>query len=87
MSKLGNERPRVLVVDDNQDAAMSLAFLLKGAGFDVQMSFDGQEALKAAADFTPDACVVDINMPGMDGYELARRCAICRPTTRRCWRR
>jgi two-component system OmpR family response regulator len=64
---------RVLIVDDNQDAAISLAMVLGAAGFDVETSFDGQGALKAAERFKPDACVLDINMPGMNGYELARR--------------
>ncbi len=64
---------RVLVVDDNKDAAISLAMVLGAVGFDVETSFDGQSALKAAERFKPDACILDINMPGMDGYELARR--------------
>lgn len=64
---------RVLIVDDNQDAALSLAMILGVCGFDVATSFDGKQALKAAESFKPDACVLDINMPGMDGYELARR--------------
>jgi CheY-like chemotaxis protein len=64
---------RVLVVDDNQDAATSLAFLLGSAGYVVETSFDGKAALKAAETFIPDACILDINMPGMNGYDLARR--------------
>ena len=66
-------KPRVLVVDDNQDAATSLGELLAAAGFEVEVSFDGTSALAAAERFAPDACVLDINMPGMDGYELAQR--------------
>jgi two-component system OmpR family response regulator len=64
---------RVLVVDDNRDAARSLGFLLAAVGYQVETSFDGQAALAAAEQFAPDACLLDINMPGMDGYELARR--------------
>ncbi len=64
---------RVLIVDDNQVAATSLAMALGAVGFDVATSFDAQMALKTAETFQPDACVLDINMPGMDGYELARR--------------
>jgi CheY-like chemotaxis protein len=64
---------RVLVVDDNQDAAISLGILLAAAGYQVETSFDGPSALAKAEEFAPDACVLDINMPGMDGYELARR--------------
>jgi two-component system OmpR family response regulator len=65
--------PRVLVVDDNEDAANTLGILLESAGYRVQTCFDGPSALAAADRFAPDACVLDINMPGMDGYELARR--------------
>jgi len=64
---------RILVVDDNRDAATSLSYLLTEAGFEVQTSFDGPSALEVARRFTPDACVLDINMPGMSGYELAAR--------------
>ncbi len=63
---------RVLVVDDNRDAARSLALLLRNAGYQVETSFDSETALMVAERFVPDACVLDINMPGMDGYELAR---------------
>jgi CheY-like chemotaxis protein len=64
---------RVLVVDDNEDAATSLGFLLTAAGYQVETRFDGPSALAAAEMFAPDVCVLDIDMPGMDGYELARR--------------
>lgn len=64
---------RVLVVDDNEDAATTLGILLESAGYQVETCFDGPSALAAADRFVPDACVLDINMPGMDGYELARR--------------
>jgi CheY-like chemotaxis protein len=73
MSELGNDRLRVLVVDDNRDAATSLALLLGAAGCRVETSFDGRSALEVAERFNPNACVLDIKMPGMDGYELARR--------------
>jgi CheY-like chemotaxis protein len=67
------EKPRVLVVDDNHDAATTLGTLLETAGYEVQTCFDARSALKLADRFDPDACVLDINMPGMDGYELARK--------------
>jgi CheY-like chemotaxis protein len=67
------EKPRVLVVDDNHDAATTLGTLLETAGYEVQTCFDAKSALKLADRFDPDACVLDINMPGMDGYELARK--------------
>jgi two-component system, OmpR family, response regulator len=68
-----SEKPRVLVVDDNYDAATTLGTLLETAGYEVQTCFDARSALKLADQFDPDACVVDINMPGMDGYELAKK--------------
>jgi len=69
-----SQKPRkVLVVDDNQDAATSLSFLLAAAGYEVETCFDGPSAIAAADRFAPDACVLDISMPGMDGYEVARR--------------
>jgi two-component system, OmpR family, response regulator len=64
---------RVLVVDDNKDAAQTLGEILVLAGFDVETCCGGQDALAVAARFGPDACVLDIGMPGMDGYELARK--------------
>jgi signal transduction histidine kinase/DNA-binding response OmpR family regulator len=64
---------RVLVVDDNVDGADSLARLLKLGGHDVRMAHDGPGALAAADTFRPDAVVLDIGLPGMDGYEVARR--------------
>lgn len=64
---------RVLVVDDNRDAATTMSEVLAAAGFDVQTYFDGPSALAATDQFRPDACVLDINMPGMTGYDLARQ--------------
>src|SRR5262249_46121603 len=63
---------RVLCVDDNHDAAESLALLLRLVGLQAEAAFDGPSALRTAAGFLPHACVSDINMPGMDGFELAR---------------
>jgi PAS domain S-box-containing protein len=64
---------RVLVVDDNQDAADSLAVLLRLAGQDVQVAYDGAAALSLARSFRPEVVFLDIGLPGMDGYEVARR--------------
>jgi CheY-like chemotaxis protein len=64
---------RVLVVDDNKDAAQSTALLLRLAGFEAQLAYDGAEALKAVSEFCPDAVLLDIGLPVMDGYEVARR--------------
>ena len=64
---------RLLVVDDNRDAANMASVLFNLAGFEVRTCYDGESAMTAVEKFTPDACVLDISMPGMDGYELARR--------------
>lgn len=66
-------RHRILVVDDNQDAAKSLAMLLRLEGHDVRAAYDGEAALAAMQDFSPDMAFLDIGMPGMDGHELCRR--------------
>jgi CheY-like chemotaxis protein len=63
---------RVLVVDDNTDAVESLAFLLNLEGYTVSTACDGLSALTEAARFQPDVILLDIGMPGMDGYTVAR---------------
>src|SRR5262245_10839281 len=64
---------RVLVVDDNADTADTLATLLELEGHQVKLAHDGPTALAAAATFRPDAVVLDLGLPGMDGFEVARR--------------
>jgi signal transduction histidine kinase len=64
---------RVLVVDDNRDAAQSLAALLDSLGATVQVAASGHAALAILPTFAPQAVLLDIGMPGMDGYEVARR--------------
>jgi PAS domain S-box-containing protein len=66
-------RKRVLVVDDNDDAADSLGMLLEFLGLDVRIARGGAEALASFADYDPALVLLDIGMPGMDGYEVARR--------------
>jgi signal transduction histidine kinase/ActR/RegA family two-component response regulator len=63
---------RILVVDDNVDAADTLAHLLRLEGFDVRKCYNGADALALAREFHPDAAFIDLNMPGMSGFELAR---------------
>ena len=63
---------KVLLVDDNVDAADTLEMLLGMDGFQVTTVYDGVAALVAAGDFSPDVVVMDIGMPGMDGYDAAR---------------
>ncbi|HUR19680.1 MAG TPA: ATP-binding protein, partial [Vicinamibacterales bacterium] len=64
---------RVLVVDDNQDAASSLATLLELQGHDVRVAFSGAAALEVVKGFAPQVVFLDIGMPEMDGYEVVRR--------------
>ena len=62
---------RVLVVDDNQDTARGMARLLKLSGHDVRVAYDAEDALNIARKFRPEAMLLDIGLPGMDGYDLA----------------
>jgi len=64
---------RVLIVDDNREHADSLAHLLRLGGHRVDVVYDSQAALSAFAAIEPDAVLLDLGMPGMDGYELCRR--------------
>jgi PAS domain S-box-containing protein len=64
---------RLLVVDDNQDAARSLAMLFKLQGHEVKVAHDGLSALNLVETFLPDVVFLDLGMPGMDGFEVARR--------------
>jgi CheY-like chemotaxis protein len=64
---------RILVVDDNRDAAESLSLLLRTRGHDVRTAHDGVAGLEAAASFRPDVALLDIGMPRLSGYDLARR--------------
>lgn len=64
---------RVLIVDDNLDAAHSLAMYLDAHGFETQVAHDGPSALRLAQHFVPDVSLLDIGLPGMDGFELAAR--------------
>ncbi len=64
---------RVLVVDDNVDAAVALSWLIGQQGYAVRVAHDGSDALQAAREFKPDILLLDLGLPGIDGYELARR--------------
>lgn len=66
-------RPRVLIVDDYADAADLLAEALSFAGYEVSTANDGPSALSLAAEQSFGAAFIDIGMPSMDGYEVARR--------------
>src|SRR5581483_553839 len=66
-------RYQVLVIDDNRDAADSLAALLEAQGHAVRVAYDGPAAVTALEAATPDVCLLDLDLPGMSGYEVAAR--------------
>ena len=67
------QRLKILVVDDNRDAAESLSMLLELKGHDVRVAYDGEDALQLAEDFRPHMVLLDLGMPKMNGYEACRR--------------
>ena len=69
----GSAQPKVLIIDDNQDAAESLHALLTDYGFSCASALDGPSGLQAVASFAPDAVLLDLGLPGVDGYEVARQ--------------
>ncbi len=77
MSLLGykprSPHARILIVDDNLDAASSLAFLLNIAGNETQTAHDGLQAIETAAKFRPDVILLDIGLPKLNGYQACRR--------------
>ena len=75
-------RRRVLVVDDNIDAADCLADALRDAGHEVRVENDGLAALASTTSWLPDVALIDIGMPGIDGYEVARRLRAAHPRAR-----
>jgi two-component system cell cycle response regulator DivK len=68
-----SEGPLVLLVEDDRDGRLLLADGLEDAGFRVAQAHNGFQALERAGDLLPDAIVTDLNIPGIDGYELTRR--------------
>ena len=78
---------RVLVVDDNADAADSLAWLLRHGDHEVRTAHDGRQAVEVAHEFRPQAVVLDLGLPEIDGYEVARRLRQHADTRARFWLR
>lgn len=64
---------RILVVDDDRDSTVSLSMLLQIMGHQVRAAYDGPQAIDHAAEYRPDIVLLDIGLPGMSGYEVARR--------------
>jgi CheY-like chemotaxis protein len=66
-------RRKIVVVDDNRDSVEMMQTLLEHSGHDVSVAYDGPTALRLCEEMKPDALFLDIGLPGMDGYEVARR--------------
>jgi CheY-like chemotaxis protein len=64
---------RILVADDNRDGAETMGMLLEIAGHEVRLADSGMSAIETAKDFEPHVVILDIGMPDIDGYEVARR--------------
>jgi CheY-like chemotaxis protein len=75
---------RILIADDNSDLRVSFAAILREAGHDVRLAADGSEALQLAEQWRPEFAVLDIHMPGIDGYEVARRLRARFPSRAMC---
>lgn len=73
VTALGASSVRVLIVDDNIDAATSLSYVLTLAGYQVRIAHDGAGALEVAGELRPDVVLLDIGLPGMSGHDVARR--------------
>ena len=67
------DRPLVLLVEDDRDGRILFAEWLQQSGFRVEQAHNGLQALERAFDLLPDAIMTDLNIPGIDGYELTRR--------------
>ncbi len=63
---------RVLIVDDNRDAADGLGRLIQSSGYEAKVVYNGQDAITETAEFQPDMVLLDIGMPGLDGYATVR---------------
>ena len=66
-------RLRILIAEDNRDAADSLKALLEALGYRTQVAYDGESAVRTAADWRPDAIIMDVGLPGISGYDATRQ--------------
>lgn len=73
VTRRGGKRPRVLIVDDERDVADSLSALLELLDYDVRVTYSGHAAVDVAGAYRPNVVILDMNMPGMDGLQTARR--------------
>ena len=73
IARSGEIQRHILVVDDNKFSADSLALILQLGGHDTRVAYSGPDALELASNFRPDVVLMDIGLPAMDGFEVARR--------------
>ena len=73
------ENLRILIVDDNRDAATTLGMLMTSLGYETCVVGTGLEALQSVSAFKPNVVLLDIGLPGIDGYEVARRLRAMKP--------
>jgi CheY-like chemotaxis protein len=73
MTQFKSPPRRVLIVDDNEDSANSLAMILRLGGHETASVYTAADALSRATAFKPDVVLLDIGLPGMDGYEVAQQ--------------
>jgi CheY-like chemotaxis protein len=73
MADVGAPRRRILYVEDNRDTAATMTMILKEMGHEVATTFDGLQALEIAKNFRPEIVLLDIGLPNMNGYDVARR--------------
>ncbi len=71
--QISDSASKILVVDDEPNIVIALEYLLQREGYEVHKAYTGQEALDRLETITPDVVVLDVMMPGMDGFEVARR--------------
>jgi DNA-binding response OmpR family regulator len=76
-----SRHPLVLVADDDEDILTLVAFRLERAGCEVVKARSGDEALRLASELVPDLAVLDVSMPGLDGYEVTRELRRAEPTS------
>jgi DNA-binding response OmpR family regulator len=82
MNTLGDEAPRILVADDDEDILSLVAFRLERSGCRVLKATDGEEALRLALEEVPDLAVLDVMMPKLDGHEVTRQIRANETTSR-----
>lgn len=70
-----SRKPRILFIEDEQNLLNSMAFILEREGFDVEKASSGEAGLKLVSEFQPDLILLDLNLPGMDGFEVAEQLA------------